>query len=677
MAKKAVLLSGPHGIGKTTSAKLVTHNLGFHPLEFNASDCRRKADCEIENGIKGRTSNSIKELVSHSPHQNKTVLIMDEVDGMSSGDRGGIADLIANIKISKIPIICICNDHNSQKLKSLVNHCLLLHYLKPTKEQENYITYRPSSANIDKKKEIIELNLRLCAAEPIGDGDIMDVQEKEKKEKEVRKLKELILLACAAESIGDGDIVDVQMRRYQQLLLSENISFASCITPAALLYGQRTPLEEEKRNFNSFGSWLGNSTTMGKNYRLLEGLRAQFCASPNHYNIGRYSSSFPSLFFGYGYNFLLWYILSTRISYAEAVKEVVKFISMKDFDTIPKMSKFKGEAVKEVVEFLHTYSISMEDFVTILEMSKFKGLPNPLDDTSAKAASRKAYSSQKLFSTDLLFTCSLGAWGLLKSALPEALIAGTRSADLSTLAIKTIHDKWVAAMVQVVEDTVAEGIAENEEENPSDTEEDQEPDNLFDIVKMVKTVCTDKFIVRKFWLMPFRIASRAFHAHTPLHCRPPKKSVGPPPDFPEEVFYLPPGAIPKPLGDVKLPLVVYNFGLSGPAKNWLLKHFGNQTKGRIYLRIRFQPKGEKFDAYLSSKKMHLSSSWADIQAENQYSSRPPKKSARPPPDFPEEVFYLPPGAIPKPLGDVKLPPVVSNFALSGPAKDWLLKHFSN
>jgi hypothetical protein len=60
---------------------------------------------------------------------------MDEVDGMSAGDRGGVADLIASIKISKIPIICICNDRYSQKLKSLVNYCLLLSYRKPTKQQ--------------------------------------------------------------------------------------------------------------------------------------------------------------------------------------------------------------------------------------------------------------------------------------------------------------------------------------------------------------------------------------------------------------------------------------------------------------------------------------------------------------------------------------------------------------
>lgn len=72
------------------------------------------------------------------PKHQKTVLIMDEVDGMSAGDRGGVADLIASIKISKIPIICICNDRYSQKLKSLVNHCLLLNYRKPTKQQVHF-----------------------------------------------------------------------------------------------------------------------------------------------------------------------------------------------------------------------------------------------------------------------------------------------------------------------------------------------------------------------------------------------------------------------------------------------------------------------------------------------------------------------------------------------------------
>lgn len=53
---------------------------------------------------------------------------MDEVDGMSGGDRGGVADLIETIKRSKVPVIAICNDKYHQKLRSLRNHCLELEF---------------------------------------------------------------------------------------------------------------------------------------------------------------------------------------------------------------------------------------------------------------------------------------------------------------------------------------------------------------------------------------------------------------------------------------------------------------------------------------------------------------------------------------------------------------------
>lgn len=43
---------------------------------------------------------------------------MDEVDGMSASDRGGVAELIKLLKTSKVPIICICNDRQSVKVKS-------------------------------------------------------------------------------------------------------------------------------------------------------------------------------------------------------------------------------------------------------------------------------------------------------------------------------------------------------------------------------------------------------------------------------------------------------------------------------------------------------------------------------------------------------------------------------
>ena len=73
----------------------------------------------------------VRELITNSTigfadEIKPSVLIMDEVDGMSSGDRGGVAELISLIKITKIPIICICNDRYSTKLKSLYPTARLL-----------------------------------------------------------------------------------------------------------------------------------------------------------------------------------------------------------------------------------------------------------------------------------------------------------------------------------------------------------------------------------------------------------------------------------------------------------------------------------------------------------------------------------------------------------------------
>jgi replication factor C subunit 1 len=44
---RAVLLAGPPGIGKTTSAHLVAKAEGYTPIELNASDTRSKKLLEV------------------------------------------------------------------------------------------------------------------------------------------------------------------------------------------------------------------------------------------------------------------------------------------------------------------------------------------------------------------------------------------------------------------------------------------------------------------------------------------------------------------------------------------------------------------------------------------------------------------------------------------------------
>ena len=61
---------------------------------------------------------------------------MLSVDGMSgNSDRGGVQELLSIAKISKNPIICICNDRQSPKIRSLANSSYDLKVKRPTKGQ--------------------------------------------------------------------------------------------------------------------------------------------------------------------------------------------------------------------------------------------------------------------------------------------------------------------------------------------------------------------------------------------------------------------------------------------------------------------------------------------------------------------------------------------------------------
>ena len=130
---RAAIISGPPGIGKTSSVRVLTRNKGYRTFELNASDKRNKDT--INNSVGFLMNNTTLSSTDNST-MTKNIIIMDEVDGMAGNeDKGGIKALIDIVKKTKVPIIFICNDIYSPKLKSLLNYCYDIRFNRPDKRQ--------------------------------------------------------------------------------------------------------------------------------------------------------------------------------------------------------------------------------------------------------------------------------------------------------------------------------------------------------------------------------------------------------------------------------------------------------------------------------------------------------------------------------------------------------------
>ena len=129
------MLYGPPGIGKTTAAHLVAKELGYDILEQNASDVRSKS--LLNAGVKNALDNmSVVGFFKHKDdladeNGKRFVIIMDEVDGMSGGDRGGVGQLAQFCRKTSTPMILICNERNLPKMRPFDRVCLDLQFRRP------------------------------------------------------------------------------------------------------------------------------------------------------------------------------------------------------------------------------------------------------------------------------------------------------------------------------------------------------------------------------------------------------------------------------------------------------------------------------------------------------------------------------------------------------------------
>ena len=141
--KRGIYIYGDPGTGKTNFITNILKELDYDIIKYDAGDIRNKSI--IDTITKHNMSD--KNIMSlFYKKVKKIAIIMDEIDGMNNGDKGGINALIKIVRPKKTkkqkqeditlnPIICIGNYHIDKKIKELMKVCHVVELKAPTKIQ--------------------------------------------------------------------------------------------------------------------------------------------------------------------------------------------------------------------------------------------------------------------------------------------------------------------------------------------------------------------------------------------------------------------------------------------------------------------------------------------------------------------------------------------------------------
>ena len=143
LLKKGIYIYGEPGTGKTEFITTILNELDYDVIRYDAGDIRNKniIDTITKHNISDKNIMSI-----FNKKVKKIAIIMDEIDGMNNGDKGGINTLIKLIRPKKTkkqkleemtlnPIICIGNYHIDKKIKELMKVCNVIELKPPNQVQ--------------------------------------------------------------------------------------------------------------------------------------------------------------------------------------------------------------------------------------------------------------------------------------------------------------------------------------------------------------------------------------------------------------------------------------------------------------------------------------------------------------------------------------------------------------
>jgi hypothetical protein len=140
---KGIYIYGASGTGKTHFIMKLLEEMNYDIIRYDAGDIRNTSliDTITSNNMSCR---NVLHMMKKSVK--KIIIVMDEIDGMNSGDKGGLTSLIKLIRQKKTkkqkledvtlnPIICIGNYFLDKKMKELMKVCTVFELKTPTTHQ--------------------------------------------------------------------------------------------------------------------------------------------------------------------------------------------------------------------------------------------------------------------------------------------------------------------------------------------------------------------------------------------------------------------------------------------------------------------------------------------------------------------------------------------------------------
>jgi hypothetical protein len=162
--KRGIYIYGNPGTGKSMFIEKILDELNYDAIKYDAGDIRNKT---IIDTITKHNMSDKNVLSMLQKKVKKIAIIMDEIDGMNNGDKGGINSLIKLIRpkktkkqkledITLTPIICIGNYHMDKKINELMKVCNSYELKNPTnKEIDTIITEIMPSIEAPLKKNLL------------------------------------------------------------------------------------------------------------------------------------------------------------------------------------------------------------------------------------------------------------------------------------------------------------------------------------------------------------------------------------------------------------------------------------------------------------------------------------------------------------------------------------------